>query len=377
MTRNSIIPADPLPAGTRLAGHEVEAVLGQGGFGITYRVRSASGVVSALKEYFPVDDAMRVDATRVRARLERKDRFEMGYKAFLSEARTLKALPKQRGLVRFNGAFEKFGTVYALMDFVDGQPLHMAASQVLAKRGHFPLPLMQNLVEALLCALQAIHGAGVVHRDIKPANVMIGRDGQPVLIDFGAARPAHGRSDLASMYSRRYAALEQFPSRLTGFRSRADDGPAIDIFAMSVLLYDLVSGSLPPDASERFQKLKQDGRDPILPVWANMQRNGVRADYPDVLLNAIDAGCVLLPEERVQDARSMADKLGGFVTLASVQGGRLEPMAKKPVLRNLRGEELRNLSEDEGSTRLRGILIMAIIILGLAGSVALFGILQS
>jgi serine/threonine protein kinase len=303
-----------LRPGTVLASHAIEEVLGQGGFGITYRVREVkSGRISALKEYFPSDDAVRVANNRVEPKQDRKARFDMGYQAFLSEARTLNALPEQRGLVRIKGAFEKHATVYALMDFIDGEPLDKATRLVLSKRSHVPVVLIQDLVEAMLGALRAVHQVGVLHRDIKPGNVMIRRDGQPVLIDFGAARPIARASKLASMFSRRYAALEQFPEARTGFRSTSADGPTIDMFAFSIMLYELVSQSLPPDAEERFKTRRDTGHDPFLPVRENILRNRITARYPDVLLDVIDAGCALLPSERIKSANDMAQRLDGFI----------------------------------------------------------------
>ena len=307
-----------LPLGTTIAGHTVEQVLGQGGFGITYRVRNnANGGQAALKEFFPSDDADRLGGTSVQAKPQREDRFDMGRRAFLNEARTLNSLPRQRGLVRIQGAFEKHGTVYALMDFIDGEPLDRAMRIVLSKRPAVPFPLLKDLVESMIGALHAIHTVDVLHRDIKPGNVMIRRDGQPILIDFGAARPMVRANSLASMFSRRYAALEQFPSHRTGYRADAVDGPAIDIFGFSVLLYELVSQSLPPDAEERFKTIAKRGRDPYLPVRDNLVRNRVSHDYPDALLDVIDRGCALFSRDRIKSADEMAEQLQGVIDGAS------------------------------------------------------------
>jgi len=307
-----------LPLGTAIAGHTIERVLGQGGFGITYRVRNnANGGQAALKEFFPCDDADRLGGMAVRAKPQREDRFDMGRRAFLNEARTLNSLPRQRGLVRIQGAFEKHGTVYALMDFIDGEPLDRAMRIVLSKRPAVPFPLLKDLVESMIGALHTIHNVDVLHRDIKPGNVMIRRDGQPILIDFGAARPIARANSLASMFSRRYAALEQFPTHRTGFRAQAKDGPAIDIFGFSVLLYELVSQSLPPDAEERFKTLNTQGRDPYLPVRDNLIRNRVAHDYPEALLDVIDMGCALFPGDRIKSAEEMTHRLQDVVDAAS------------------------------------------------------------
>lgn len=353
-----------LPPGTMLAGHTVVHVLGQGGFGITYLARSADGHDKAIKEFFPVDDAERIDGVRVAAWSGREKRFEMGRAAFLDEARTLNTLPQKPGLVRIEGAFEKFGTVYALMEFIDGETLDKAAEIVLRKRSHIPVMLLSDLLDALLNALDTVHRVGVLHRDIKPANIMIRRTGQPVLIDFGAARPITRGSSAVSMFSRRYAALEQFPARATQYKARREHGPEVDIFATSIMLYELVSRSLPPDAEERFKTLRQKGADPYLPVRQNMQRNRIAADYPDALLDAIDAGCALFPEDRLQSARDMALRMEGFLR------AKLEAPAEPP---------LKPLPAKGGQSRrkkpaLRGPVLIGLIILLLATAGVLYGI---
>lgn len=303
-----------LPLGTKLAeGHEVVQVLGQGGFGITYRVKATSGADLAMKEFFPERDADRVNGTLVRPKPGRKRYFDLGYTAFLEEARLLNRLPESRGLVRIMRAFEKHDTAYALMEFIDGDPLNKAAQEVIDKRGAIPVVLIRELVEALLNALNTVHRIGVIHRDIKPANVMIRRDRQPVLIDFGASRRISGSTAGASIFSRNYAALEQFPKKATGFSGAGRQTPSVDIFGMSVMLYELVSQSLPQDAEERFKTLSATGEDPYVPVRENILRNRISTHYPDVLLDAIDAGCALLPENRIQTAREMAYMQDAFV----------------------------------------------------------------
>lgn len=308
--------AHHLAMGTEFAGLKITGLLGQGGFGITYKASDEQdGQIYALKEFFPYEDAMRTSGVHVAAKPGREDRFELGYKAFLDEARTLNALPPLKGLVRIEGAFTKHGTVYAKMEFINGEPLDVAARQVIARIGHVPEALIKELIGSLLNALSAVHRVGVLHRDIKPGNVMIGRDNQPVLIDFGAARPMSGAPSMSSMFSRRYAALEQFPKRQTGYSARQADGPRIDIFGVSILLYELVSQSLPPDAGNRYQTLKKTGRDPYLPVRDNIHRNRVTVRYPDVLLDMIDKGCALFPEHRFTNAQDMSDFLGAFISM--------------------------------------------------------------
>ena len=220
---------------------------------------------------------------------------------------------RAQGLVQIIGAFEKHGTVYCLMEFIDGQSLDNHLAYFFQRRPHVPPDAVLELARAMLEALAMVHREEVLHRDVKPSNIMIRRDGQPVLIDFGAARPMGRTSELASMYSRRYAALEQFPAQRTGHSNALGDGPWTDIFALSVVLYELVSQSLPTNAKGRWDALRKAGQDPYVPVRDNILRNRIIASYPGPLLDAIDIGCKLFAEDRPRSVEEMSRHFEGLI----------------------------------------------------------------
>lgn len=346
--------SDALPRGTKIAGFVLDAPLGQGGFGITYRARSEDGRLEyAVKEYFPAEYAQRGSGGVVLPRdgADAARAFEIGRKAFLDEAFILRDLPLQPGLVRVRGAFEKHGTAYCLMDFIAGESLDRVSQRLIQRYGHIPEAQVQELVSTLCRALGAVHGAGFVHRDIKPSNIMISATGTPVLIDFGAARRLGRGSGLGSMLSRKYAALEQFPSVPRGFG--ATEGPWTDLFSLSVVLYELVSQGLPQTADARAAEAAARRRDPYVPVRENLRRNRVEARYSDTLLDLIDRGCALQARERPQSAadyrrpieQQMAlggkpERGGGFaevpapVGMSSSSGARADDGNDKTLTRN-------------------------------------------
>jgi serine/threonine protein kinase len=365
--------SDALPSGTKIAGFVLDTPLGQGGFGITYRARSEDGRLDyAVKEYFPAEYARRGTGGVVLPREgpEAARAFEIGRQAFLEEAFILKDLPRQPGLVRVRGAFEKHGTAYCLMDFIAGEPLDRVSQRMIARYGHVPEPHVQELISTLCRALGAVHGAGFVHRDIKPSNIMISATGTPVLIDFGAARRLGRASGSGSMLSRRYAALEQFPSQPRGFSAK--EGPWTDLFALSVVLYELLSQGLPQSADVRAVEAAAGRRDPYVPVRENLRRNRVEVRYSHLLLDLVDCGCALHGRERPQSAADFRRPIEKMMLQPArsegfAEAGRQEPYVQEPIESPGIGQQL--------PTDWRKVILMLVLILGLAVAAAAYGLL--
>src|SRR5476651_387068 len=165
-----------LPLGTRLGDYRLDAIIGHGGFGITYRAfDSQLAKVVAIKEYLPIEFAVRY-----------ADDFAWGRERFLDEARALARFrhPHIVPVLRFLAAN---GTAYTVMEFEDGQSVGQLLRQNGGQPGGHRLPPddVRRLAEGLLDGLAAVHGQGFLHRDIKPSNIIIRRDGVPILIDFG------------------------------------------------------------------------------------------------------------------------------------------------------------------------------------------------
>ena len=247
-----------LPAGFALHEYTIEAMLGAGGFGITYRARDNhlhSQV--AIKEYLPNHLAVRAAGQTV---LPRSDAdgpgFQLGLERFLAEARILAGF-RHPNIVRVSRFFEANGTAYVVMDYEEGQPLrdwlpaHNPVDEATLRRMFLPL----------LDGLAVVHGAGVLHRDIKPANVYVrDSDGSLVLLDFGAARQSAGvqSRSLTSIITPGYAPFEQY-------HTSGEQGPWTDLYALAGVLYWLVTGEKPIEAPGR---VREDAMPPATVVGA-------------------------------------------------------------------------------------------------------------
>lgn len=271
-----------LPLGTQLGDYRLDALIGHGGFGITYRAFDTQlAKFVAIKEYMPVEFAMRRPDGTVAPRGARyADDFAWGRERFLDEARAL-ARFRHVHIVPVLRYFEANGTAYTVMEFEDGH----SVAQILRQPGRRLQPEeVRRLTEGMLSGLGAVHAQGFLHRDIKPSNVIVRRDGVPILIDFGAARQAMGgrTRTLTSILTPQYAPIEQYATE-------GRQGPWTDIYSTAAVLHHAIAGFPPPEAVSRV------GSDPYRPLAVT------QADrFDGSLLAAIDRGLAFAPEQRPQ-----------------------------------------------------------------------------
>lgn len=348
----------PLPPGTKLAGFTIIDEIARGGFGITYRATDSTGTVVALKEYFPAELAERAGDLMVQPRPDQRRLYFEGLRAFLSEANTLKSLPQKLGLVRVRSAFEKFGTAYCAMEYIEGEPLSRLVPRVQHRHGHVPEDLLRDLIGPICLALEAVHSCGLVHRDVKPANVMLRQSDQmPVLIDFGAARPTGQKAASLSMITQRYAPIELFPVGIRGVPSGLAEGPWSDIYSFCVMIYEMMTQETPPNAKTRFACVQKHQPDPLRPLAEVLDRQNLLDRYSPALVAAVESGCALMPDKRPRSARDLAQMIG--VDL-------VEPRPRVSA-----GKQGTPPTPDttKGETSLFSTVAMALLILGIAAAV--------
>lgn len=245
-------------------------VIGGGGFGVTYIAwDSLLECKVAIKEYLPSDFATRMPGVP-RLTLfsgDKAEQFEGGLKRFVEEAKKVAKFQNESGIVKIYDCFEDNRTAYIVMEYLEGVTL----SEYLEEVGKLPENVAVQMLMPIINSLRVVHKEGIIHRDIAPDNIMITSDGAIKLIDFGAARYAttsHSRS-LTIMIKQGYSPEEQY-------RSRGEQGPHSDVYALGAVLYRMITGITPPDALERrayFENGKKDILEPLTKHAKNISAN--------------------------------------------------------------------------------------------------------
>ena len=214
---------DPLQLiGERLAQYTIVAYLGGGGMGVVYKAQDTRLERMVALKFLP--PALTRDA-------EAKARF-------IHEARSASALDHPNICTIYEINEHAAGHLFIAMALIEGETL----KQKLARH---PLPLAEaiNWAEQVAQGLGQAHARGIVHRDIKPANVMVDDAGQVKIVDFGLAKVAEVSltETGVTLGTMAYMSPEQVRGGAVDHRT--------DIWALGVLLYEMVTGQRPFDGT--------------------------------------------------------------------------------------------------------------------------------
>jgi serine/threonine protein kinase len=283
-----------LSIGTRLSDFEITGVLGEGGFGIVYLAfdHSLQRTV-AIKEYIPGTLAGRAPDASVAVRAERhRTTFDAGLKSFINEARLL-AQFDHPSLVKVYRFWEENKTAYMAMRYYEGHTL----KEIISKRPELVNEAwMKFIFKQILDALETLYLSKILHRDISPDNIIVQKNGDAVLLDFGSARKIIGdlTQGLTVILKPGFAPIEQY----------ADDGslqqgPWTDIYALAAVMYFTLLKAPPAMSIVRVVK------DSLSPLQLENHPG-----FSKKFLMAIDMGLAIQPEDRPQTVDEFRRLLG-------------------------------------------------------------------
>lgn len=271
-----------------IRGYDLVRELGRGGQGDVYEaIQRATHRVVALKTL----RFGRYASDRDRLRFER----EVDVVANL----------RHPNIVTLYESGESGGQRYFAMEFVRGQPLDRYLAEARPDITH-----TVELFRRISGAVAHAHRNGVVHRDLKPRNVLVDRDGEPHVLDFGLARGG-GRAFLKDgspvtvtgefMGTLAYAAPEQFSD------SAHIDSPA-DVYALGVMLYEALTGRQPHDSSVDFSALLRSVQESE-PCHPRTLRRDMDRDLETIILRCLDRD----PARRYSTAGDLTDDLDRYL----------------------------------------------------------------
>lgn len=275
-------------------------VLGYGGFGVTYL--GWDTVLKrkvAVKEYLPSDFATRSYGTKMLTVFsgEAADQFEAGLNSFISEAKRLAKFNRVPQIVDIYDCFMENGTGYIIMEYLEGQTV----KELLKEKQKLPAEEAKQIVMEVLKGLSEVHKEGIIHRDIAPDNIFITKNNEVKILDFGAARYAtavQSRS-LSVILKPGYAPEEQY-------RSRGEQGPWTDVYALGATCYRMITGIRPEEAIER---LAEDHVKPPSELGVSIDSN-----MENALMNSLN----IRREYRIPDAESFYNALNSKAEVARV-----------------------------------------------------------
>jgi len=218
----------------QLGRYPVEARLGQGALGVVYRVRDPE-----------TDEPLALKVLQSESGL--------AHQRFLREIEILSRLSRisHANLVRYRGAEQLEPGLLGLL-------LELASEQTLRDRlrGQ-PMALAQALPQAcqIVAGLAHLHAQGVIHRDLKPSNILVGRDGQLKITDFGLAKLLEERVILTTAPGEQLGTLGYMSPEQQGDPRQVTQQS--DLFCLGLLLYELLTGTNPLHSRNLGQMLER------------------------------------------------------------------------------------------------------------------------
>lgn len=266
-------------ANNDLTGH----TLGQ--YTVTARL-GRGGMADVYKAYHPkleVYRALKVIRPEFVTASDFRERFQ-------KEAQSVASL-RHPNIVQIHDFGEQDDAYYMVMEFVEGQDL----KRVIKAEGKLrPIRRSLQLIEQVADALHYAHSRGLIHRDIKPENIMLNEDGLPILMDFGIAKLLTANTQLTQtgmgIGTPAYMAPEQA-------QALPEIGPPADIYSLSVVLYEMLTGQVPFSADTPMAVMLKAINDPT--PMPRQFSNDISEDLQQVLLK----GMAKDPENRYDTAR--------------------------------------------------------------------------
>jgi eukaryotic-like serine/threonine-protein kinase len=283
----------PASAIHRIGDYEVREVIGRGGMGVVYKAFQPSlKRIVALK--------MILDTS---ADLQALSRFR-------TEAEAVAQL-QHPNITQIHEIGDHEGRPFLSLEYIEGGTLtrKMARSMPLPREA-------AQLVEVLARTMHFAHERGIIHRDLKPSNVLLTKDGQPKISDFGLAKRTQQTVSAGFMAMTHTGEVLGTPSYMAPEQAGGlirQIGPATDVYSLGAILYEMLAGRPPFAADSALQVLHRVLHEEPLPPTQLQQR--VPLDLETICLTCLEKD----PARRYASANALADDLRAFLAGDPIQ----------------------------------------------------------
>ncbi len=283
---------DELKPGTKLmlGQYTIEDFLAAGGFGITYLAKDSLDRRVVIKECFPGSFCRRQNHSVTPRSRAHQNELKSIVRMFSQEAMNL-AKANHPNIVGVHQVFEENNTAYMALDYVHGHDL----LEILQEDPESLKPeLVESYLVKILDAVKHIHSMGMLHRDISPDNIIINEQGEPILIDFGAARESKNERVTRMLSALRVVKDGYSPQEF--YIAGSDQTPSCDLYSLAASFYHLITKELPPDSQLRLSSCAAGDEDPYVSLGEKTE------DYSKSFVTALDKAMSILPRDRMQSA---------------------------------------------------------------------------
>lgn len=309
---------DELKPGTKLmlGQYTIEDFLAAGGFGITYLAKDSLDRRVVIKECFPGSFCRRQNTSVTPRSRAHQNELKSIVRLFSQEAMSL-AKANHPNIVGVHQVFEENNTAYMALDYVQGRDL----LEILQDDPDSLKPdLVEGYLTKILDAIKHIHKLGMLHRDISPDNIIINEQGEPILIDFGAARESTNERVTRMLSALRVVKDGYSPQEF--YIAGSEQSPSCDLYSLAASFYHLITRELPPDSQWRLSACAAGDEDPYVSLGEKTN------DYPKHFVSALDKAMSILPRDRMQDAEEwLAHMSDGATATATKAPQNMAPAA--------------------------------------------------
>ena len=234
----------------KIGDYELRAVLGSSITGITYSAWDhGHDTQVVIKEFLPAGSAIRREDGSVAPPQPSAERaFANFLEQFLVAATALAGVGHQN-IVRVLSVTESNGTGYVAMEHAEGETL----DTIVWRSGALAKPQLDAMLPPLLDALEAMHDAGLLHLALRPDKIVLGADGSPIVLAYGATQQGFtaARQILDRSKGVRLLHSPSLYAPVELYSRDAKWGQWTDIYSLAAVLYECVSGKAPPSAPDR------------------------------------------------------------------------------------------------------------------------------